>query len=347
MHITLIDDSIPFDGSTPKKKSLGGAEKAFVSLCEAFALRGHVVQAVTRCKSPCKLNGVNWLPFEASRSPESEVLIAFRRPLLLQEYRSVQRRLLWLWGPATFLSKAVNQSLLQRYKPTLIYLGDVHRRSWKPTQIYSEAIIVPGVLNSYLDFESNGSEPSPVAITTTHPRHALMNILELWVNEIYPRNEFAQLHIYSVSLFRLEDSGKNMNQLGGLLSKIIKFKNCGIIIKPPMSDSIMANVYGNAKLHLYPAIETEMYGNTLAESQATGCPALVRMDNGNIGAVAERVCNGQSGYIAPDDEAFVNLATEILAKDSGLYWSLHNDALALQRQRSWQVVATEFEALWS
>ena len=114
-----------------------------------------------------------------------------------------------------------------------------------------------------------------------------------------------------------------------------------------MPDSIMANVYGTAKLHLYPAIKMEMYGNTLAESQATGLPALVRTTDQSAGAIAERVCNGQSGYIAPDDPAFVNLVAEILAESSGIYRSLHKDALALQRQRSWQVVATEFEALWS
>ena len=114
-----------------------------------------------------------------------------------------------------------------------------------------------------------------------------------------------------------------------------------------MPDNFMANVYGNAKLHLYPAIESEMYGNTLAESQASGLPALIKKNYGNVGAVAERVCNGQSGYIAPDDLAFVNLAIEILAENSGTYWSLHKDALTLQSQRSWQVTASEFEALWS
>ena len=51
MRITLIDDSIPFDGSTPRKRSIGGAEKAFVGLSEAFAAKGYEVTAVNRCES--------------------------------------------------------------------------------------------------------------------------------------------------------------------------------------------------------------------------------------------------------------------------------------------------------
>ena len=73
----------------------------------------------------------------------------------------------------------------------------------------------------------------------------------------------------------------------------------------------------------------------------------MRATDQSAGAIAERVCNGQSGYITPDDPAFVNLVAEILPESSGIYRSLHKDALALQRQRGWQVVATEFETLWS
>ena len=57
MRITLIDDSIPFDGSTPRKRSIGGAEKAFVGLSEAFAAKGYEVTAVNRCESYFELNG--------------------------------------------------------------------------------------------------------------------------------------------------------------------------------------------------------------------------------------------------------------------------------------------------
>ena len=347
MRITLIDDSIPFDGATPKIKPLGGAEKAFVYLSETLAARGHDVTAVNQCDAYSELNGVTWLPFDAPRPLESEVLIAFRKPSLLEEVDSVDLRILWLWGPASLPDQAANQVLLERYMPTLVFLGETHRQSWKSQRNFKEAIIVPGVTDAYLEFEDDKSEPEPIAIITTHPLHGLQELLQLWLDGIRPRNDRAQLHIYSASLSRGIETGEVANRMKDLLSIAGKAQNRGIFIKLPMPDVDMAKNYRYAKLHFYPMIKTEMYGSTLAESQAAGLPALVLAATGDVGAVAERVCNGQSGYIAPDNAAFINLAAEILAENSELYWSLHREALTLQKYRTWHIAAIEFEALWS
>lgn len=50
MHITLVDDSIPFDGFTASARALGGAEKAFACLPGALARRGHMVAVFNRCR---------------------------------------------------------------------------------------------------------------------------------------------------------------------------------------------------------------------------------------------------------------------------------------------------------
>ena len=42
MLVTLVDDSIPFNGMTPAYQPIGGAEKAFASLPAALARQGHV-----------------------------------------------------------------------------------------------------------------------------------------------------------------------------------------------------------------------------------------------------------------------------------------------------------------
>ena len=56
--------------------------------------------------------------------------------------------------------------------------------------------------------------------------------------------------------------------------------------------------------------------------------------------------NGQTGYVARDESAFITLTHEILSEGSGIYRTLHREALALQRQRSWEGAAIEFEAVW-
>ena len=63
-------------------------------------------------------------------------------------------------------------------------------------------------------------------------------------------------------------------------------------------------------------------------------------------AARGRVRNGQTGYLAPDESAFVNLTHGILSAGSGIYRTLHREALSLQRQRSWDGAAIDFEAVW-
>ena len=86
MNITMIDDSYAFDGATPGMRALGGAEKAFAALASALSARGHDVTAINRCEYQTTVDGVLWVPFDTPRPPESDVVIAFRKPELLEEF---------------------------------------------------------------------------------------------------------------------------------------------------------------------------------------------------------------------------------------------------------------------
>jgi glycosyltransferase involved in cell wall biosynthesis len=78
---------------------------------------------------------------------------------------------------------------------------------------------------------------------------------------------------------------------------------------------------------------------SLVETQACGLPAVARP----LGATRERIRDGQTGYIAPDDAAFANVAISLLSDDA-VYQSLSRDAALLQRSRTYEVAAAEFEA---
>jgi hypothetical protein len=84
MRITLVDDSIPFDGYSPTSQPLGGAEKAFASLPATLAMRGHEVRVFNRCAFPVTAGGAEWKPFESERPAETDVLVAMRHPRLLE-----------------------------------------------------------------------------------------------------------------------------------------------------------------------------------------------------------------------------------------------------------------------
>jgi len=345
----MLDDSIAFDGETPDERPLGGAEKAFVRLAEALAMREHEVAAFTRCEMAKTVNGVDWLPWDTPRPPWTDVLLAFRKPALLQEIDDAEKKTLWVWNKPDYLNKPVAQAVLEAVRPAIVFTGEFHRRSWKPWREFKNISITPGVGDVYLIDQGEAEEevlPPPVAITTTHPLHGLDKIVQLWRRGIHPENEAAELHIYSAALMRAKASGEVDPRLAGVFAAISAAESQGIRIKAPMADAAMADAYRAARLHFYPLITGEAYASTLAESQAAGLPAVVLGGGGDTRLIGERVRNGQSAYIAPDDSAVENLSLEILADEGIMYKSLHRDALTLQRGPNWREAAIEFEELW-
>lgn len=345
LNITMIDDSYAFDGATPGSRALGGAEKAFAHLASALAARGHAVSAINRCETQASVEGVLWLPFETPRPPENDVVIAFRKPALLAELeRASQRSILWMWGQPSVLNQPVNQKLLEKYDPAMVFVGASQRRAWKSWRDFKEVTIPPGIAQSYLDVPpcEPSKAPPPIAIVTTHPLHGLKEMLRLWRESIHPFNDKAELHIYSASLF----GGSVGPRLEEIYNAVVAAKADNVIVKSPGSDAEMAAAYGQARVHFYPTITTEFYGSTLAESQASGTPAVIYGSGVDTSVISERISNGQTGHIAPDDEAFVNLALQLLSEDTSLYQSLTRDTKTLQASRNWQNAAIEFEALW-
>jgi glycosyltransferase involved in cell wall biosynthesis len=78
----------------------------------------------------------------------------------------------------------------------------------------------------------------------------------------------------------------------------------------------------------------------LGEAQAIGVPAVVQP----IGCVAERVVDGQTGYVTHNDDDFANRAIDILTKDD-LWQQLHQQSIQLQQSWNWDMAAAMFEKL--
>ncbi len=345
MRITMIDDGIAFDGSAPDARPLGGAEKAFARLAAAFRARGHEVSAFTRADSQMLIEGVSWMPWDAPRPPETDVLLAFRKPTLLGEVAEAAHRCLWLWDHPANLAGEAERAALARHRPTLVFTGETHSRALK-TDILPAQTIVPGVADIYR-IAPVVEAPAQVAVVTTHPLHGLQRILRLWRDRIHPARPNAELHVYSAVLRRALNAGAADEPLREVYDEIVAARGDKMTVQRPLPDPEMADVYAHARVHLYPVNAREMYASTLAESQAAGLPALVRATGGASAQLLERVKNGMTGYFAPDDDAFVNLTVALLDPDGAVYRNLAREARSLQRTRGWNDAAIEFESLWT
>ena len=69
--ILFIDNGIEFDGDTVRKKPVGGAENAFVSLVEELAKLDLDVKVYNNTKNTGNINGVSWNKLSAKIYNES------------------------------------------------------------------------------------------------------------------------------------------------------------------------------------------------------------------------------------------------------------------------------------
>jgi hypothetical protein len=338
MHITLVDDSIAFDGYSAASRPLGGAEKAFASLPGALARRGHTVVVFNRCRWGMHVEGVQWEPIEEGRKPpRTDLLIAYRKPSLLEFVRLSGRRALWFTGPGRLLGRPATRQALAALNPLVLLIAEAQAREFEPRGL-ATALLPPAVR---ADFLTGTPEPAavPRAVVTTHPAHGLDWLLDLWIDRIRPAVPGAELHLLSMTLARAAEGGEVEDSLRPLAAKALAARaDHGVVIARPEGDFSMAATWRAASVHLFPGHADDMGCHTLMESQASGCPAVLRP----LGAAPERVADGVSAYVAPDDDAFANLAALLLA-ESGLRASMGAEARARMAGRDWAAAAAALE----
>ncbi|MEX2649019.1 MAG: glycosyltransferase [Alphaproteobacteria bacterium] len=340
MQVVIADDSVPFDGTTPRNLPLGGPEKAICGLAEALARRGNDVVVLNRAAAPLDFAGVAWRPLGDQAPARFDMLTVGRRPSLLDLVPEAAHRLLWLAGSALYLKEPAHAAPIERHaNARLVFFGETHRGSWHgdPARV---AIIAPGVAKPYLEADAMTPYHPPRAVVTTHPRMDLDWLIRLWVERVAPRVADAELMVYSGALAAAAAGADIADDLTPIFRQAIGAHEAGVRLARPLADPDMAEAYRAARVHLYPGHAKEVYAATLAESQATGLPAVGR----KRGAVPERVRDGRTGYLVPDDEAFANCATLILNDDS-VFSTRSRDCRTLQRGRAWDDAAGEFEAL--
>ncbi|HTH15420.1 MAG TPA: glycosyltransferase [Magnetospirillum sp.] len=336
MHITLVDVSIPFDGFTASARALGGAEKGFAALPGALARRGHTVAVFNRCRWSLFIEGAQWETLEGKKPLSTDVLIAFRKPSLLEFIRQAKRRILWTTAPVRQLERT--GETLKDLKPLVLLSSQAQGAGWTPKGSQA-AVMPPAVKSDFLADVATAPAVPPRAVVTTHPSHGMDWLLDLWLTRIRPVVPEAELHLYSMGLAKAEDGGEVEEALRPLAEKVLAAREHGVVIQRPGSDAMMAQAYREATVHLYPGHADDATAFTLMESQASGLPAVLRP----LGAAPERVVNGRSAYVVPDDDAFANLATMLLG-DAHVARSMGAEAKAHYRSRSWDAAAEALES---
>ena len=337
-QIVLADDGIPFDGTSLEKGPLGGAETAFISLAEALAVRGHRVEAYNRAARPVDHKGVAWRLLSEGLPEHADLYIANRGSRLIDAMPSARRTVFWIHNPAGYLIKWRFLSRLFRVRPIIVFSGAYHAASYPRWAPAGRRVTIPyGIPEMFRTSAPADSVPEPRAIFTSNPQRGLEWLLELWGRAIRPRVSDAELHVFAGSATY---GGHDHARIEAILARAHAIAGEGVVMREPVPKARLVEELRAARVMLYRGDPGETFCLAVAEAQALGLPAVVQP----IGCVAERVVDGETGFVAESDDAFVERSVQLLSDDR-LWRRQHQAALARQQTWGWDSAAAEFEKL--
>ena len=347
-RIVLADDGIEFDDLTARERPLGGVESSVVFLVEELARRGHDVLVCNRCPRPGRRNGVEWrsihggdgTPF-ANVPHAADLYIANRGDKLIGLVPNARRVAFWTHNPARYVLKPRYLWKLWRRRPTIVFIGDYHATTcpaWVPDG--GRRVIPYGIPDLFRAATPLPAPPAPRAVFTSNPLRSLDWLLDLWATRIRPQVPGAELHVFAGAATYGAVGAAKQDLMGEVLSRAAAMQGLGVVVRGPVPKDRLVVEFRQARVMLYRGDLNETFCLAVGEAQASGVPAVV----GDLGSVVERVADGETGFIARTDDAFVEAARRLLSDDA-LWRRQHEAALARQRAWGWPEAAAAFESL--
>lgn len=340
-RIVMADDGISFDGTTPEKGPLGGAESSFVNLAETLAARGHSVEVRNKCAQPLDHKGVAWRRIGEGLPEWADLFVANRGDKLILAMPGARKTIFWTHNPAGYMMKWRYLWKLAAKRPDIVFIGTYHATTYPAWAPGGERHVIPyGIPEMFRSCEPGQGIPPPRAVFTSNPLRSLDWLLNLWAQRIQPRVPGAELHVFSGAATYGSVGDAKADAMRKVLARAEALKNQGVVLRGPVPKAQLVDEFRQARCLLYKGDINETFCLAVGEAQAMGVPAVVKP----IGSVVERVVDGRTGHIAQTDEAFAEDAIKLLADEA--HWrTLHQGALELQRRWGWQDAAAAFEAL--
>ncbi len=344
-RVVMADDGIAFDGYSLRQGPLGGAETAFVSLAEALAARGHDVAVRNNCARACVVNGVGWAPLGEGAPEDCDLYIANRGDRLLAWMPGAARTIFWIHNPASYLLKWRYLTKLWRLRPAIVFSGRFHAEGYPGWAPSGPRIEIPYGISEVFraappPAEAPAKPPAPRAVFTSSPLRSLDWLLEQWAVLIRPAAPDAELHVFSGPRTYGAHGDARAGSMAPVLDRARAMAPLGVVLREPVAKHELARELGQARVLLYRGDPGETFCLAVGEAQAAGVPAVVQ----DVGCVAERVIDRETGFVAADDAAFADAAIALLT-DDGLWRRQSAAAVARQRGWGWAEAAAAFERL--
>jgi glycosyltransferase involved in cell wall biosynthesis len=281
-------------------------------------------------KKPLQEFGVSWRPIaEAPQKAVGQVGIAIGSPKSFHGL-SFASNILWLHNPTKIRREIRRGNILPllKAKPAVVLLGKYHAAHvprWLPTR--SRRVIHHGVHPDFFRKAAASEAPPPRAIFTSQPYRGLDWLLELW-GDVKRRVPGAVFDVFAPKAHQAAANAR-LPAIEGVTFR-------GNISRPELAAEL-----GQARVQLIPGHRDETYCLAAAEATAAGVPIVTL----GAGALAERVRDGETGFVVRNKCEFVERTIMLLSYDA-LWRSMHEACLNEAALTTWDSRAEEWERLF-
>ena len=197
-----------------------------------------------------------------------------------------------------------------KHRPTILVLGEYHKsiRS-KVTSIFGVNILPLGVDDIFLNTKLSINIDNNLAIFTSRTDRNSDLLIDIWNNKIQPKD----------NNFKLLITPKIKNNL-----------NPNIIERSLSTRENLINDLLKSRIFLVPGHRAELFCLAAEEAREL-CLPIVTL---GIGCLSERVDHEKTGFIAKNENEFVNYTIELFKNDK-LWNQMRSDLIKLRGSVNW------------
>ncbi len=322
MKIYFIEKTVPFNSLDINKPFISGSEKTLINISnELSKFKNLIIKVFNLTKTKHVIKKVEWNNIEnISQDDQPDILISMSDANLLSLF-NCKKNYLWSHSIQTvekFFRKKQFYPFIKN-KPIMILEGDYHfkNRSFL-TSIFGKKILPIAVDYDFINFKVDEEYmPNRNAIFTTRSDRNLDFLINCW-SSIRRESHNSSLSINPP--FNLTEQQKRL----------------GIRLRKKGDKFDLIKELAKSRVMLNPGHKGEVFCLAAEEAREL-CIPIVTL---GIGSLSERVEHGVTGFIAKNENEFIDYTIKILNNDK-FFLSLKNNLIKKRNSRSYKNVAKE------
>ena len=320
MKICFLDNlKISYTSKDIYTNKIRGAENVIINLSKALSELNHDVTVYNNCNEDTKIDKINWKNINKIQKNTYYDLVISNNDTRMFDKVDASKKVL-ISHSIQSIEKFIRKGQFFAYikhKPKIALLSQYHKNNRNYLlRMFGSFVIDWAVDQIFLDSNLNKEINIDQAIFTSFSDRNLDLLINIWKNKIFTKNKKLKLLITPTnndySQFNI------INREFGNKSKLI-------------SD------ISNSRIFLIPGHKAELYCIAAEEAREL-CVPIVTL---GIGCLKERVIHGKTGFLAKNENEFVDYTFKLF-EDDNLWNEMRHNLFLLRGSKQWNNIANKF-----